>query len=121
MTCSSSSMMLMTATSLQPLFNYAAANVGRVKLLIVFRRYGVEHIRAQASSYSFSGDRLSVIDVPPLSKEESESLARQVLEHLGGPMELAASIAHLTQDCSLATVVGGSDLHEAPSCAASFA
>lgn len=91
---------------LQPLFNFAAAKGSGVKLLIVTRRYGVEHIRAQASSYSFSGDRLKVIDVPPLSKEESESLARQVLEHLDGPVELASDIARLTHDCPLATVVG---------------
>lgn len=91
---------------LQPLFNHAAANPSTVKLLIVARRYGVEHIRAQASSYSFSGDRLREIDLLPLSKEDSESLARQVLEHLGGPVELAADIARLTHDCPLATVVG---------------
>jgi hypothetical protein len=49
---------------------------------------------------------LAHIDVPPLSLEDAEALARQVLETLGGPAAVAKDIARLTHDCPLATVVG---------------
>ena len=42
----------------------------------------------------------------PLSKEEAEELAKQVLRKEKGPLQAAKDIAILTYDCPLATVVG---------------
>jgi transcriptional regulator with XRE-family HTH domain len=91
---------------LQPLFEHAALDSGQTKILIATRPYGVSHIKAQASSYSFVDGNLNSIDIPPLSKEASESLARHVLEQLNGPVDMARQIAKLTYGCTLATVVG---------------
>jgi transcriptional regulator with XRE-family HTH domain len=91
---------------LQVLFAHAAAMGSHVKLLISARRYGVEHIKAQAGSYSFSGSNLKHVDLPELSLKDAEELATQVLAELGGPITAAADIAKFTLDCPLATVIG---------------
>lgn len=88
------------------LFSYAATFPERVKLLIVTRPYGFEHLKAQAATFSFAGQGFARFDVEPLSKEETESLAEQVLRSRGAPVEYAPLLAEFTRDCPLATVIG---------------
>jgi transcriptional regulator with XRE-family HTH domain len=92
-------------SDLQVLFDYAASNAERTRLLLVFRRYGSKHIKAQASGYSFTGNRAAEIDLPALSKTDSEKLALQVLARHSGTLGAAKDIARLTFDCPLATVI----------------
>jgi len=89
------------------LFSYAATHPERVKLLIVARTYGFDHIKAQAASFSFAGPGFARFSVEPLTKEDTESLAEQVLRSRGAPLELAPLLAEFTRDCPLATVIGG--------------
>lgn len=89
------------------LFSYAATHPERVKLLIVARTYGFDHIKAQAASYSFAEPGFARFSVEPLSKAETESLAEQVLRSRGAPVEFAPPLAEFTRDCPLATVIGG--------------
>ncbi|WP_316176348.1 helix-turn-helix domain-containing protein [Bradyrhizobium sp. SZCCHNRI1073] len=93
-------------TDLQILFQYAADPSNRAKLVLSFRPYGLDHIKAQASNFSLVGDALKEITLDRLTSEESEQLAAQVLTKHGGPLSAATSIARLTRDCPLATVVG---------------
>ncbi|WP_454619671.1 P-loop NTPase [Bradyrhizobium cenepequi] len=91
-------------TDLPLLLQYAATRE-RVRLVLALRPYGVEHLKAQAGSFALA-DALHEIVLKPLTKLESEDLARQVLMNEKGPLETARDIADLTYDCPLATVVG---------------
>ena len=49
---------------------------------------------------------MSEVALPALRLAQATELARQALEKFGGPASEAGSIARLTLDCSLATVIG---------------
>jgi transcriptional regulator with XRE-family HTH domain len=93
-------------TNLQILFQYAADPSNKTKLVLSFRPYGLDHIKAQACNFSLVGDALRQIRLERLTLEESEQLATQVLTKHGGQLSTAKDIARLTRDCPLATVVG---------------
>lgn len=93
-------------TDLQILFQYAADPSNRARLVLSFRPYGLDHIKAQASTFSLIGPPLREIALERLTLPESEELATQVLEKHGGPLSAAKDIARLTRDCPLTTVVG---------------
>ncbi|UWU66095.1 helix-turn-helix domain-containing protein [Bradyrhizobium sp. NC92] len=93
-------------TDLKILFQYAADPSNKAKVVLSFRPYGLDHIKAQASNFSLVGEALREITLERLTSEESEQLAAQVLTKHGGPISAAKSIARLTRDCPLATVVG---------------
>ncbi|WP_426435623.1 helix-turn-helix domain-containing protein [Bradyrhizobium genosp. P] len=93
-------------SDLQILFQYAADPSNKTKLVLSFRPYGLDHIKAQASTFSLVGEALRQIALKRLTPEESEQLATQVLAKHGGELSTAKDIARLTRDCPLATVVG---------------
>jgi len=93
-------------SDLQILFQYAADRSNRAKLFLSFRPYGLDHIKAQACTFSLIGPPLREIALERLTLAESEQLASQVLKKHGGPLSAAKDIARLTRDCPLATVVG---------------
>jgi transcriptional regulator with XRE-family HTH domain len=91
---------------LQMLFQYAADPSNKARLVLAFRPYGLNRIKAQASNFSLVGPRLKDVVLQPLTLEETTQLATQVLEKHSGPVSAATNIARLTLDCPLATVVG---------------
>jgi transcriptional regulator with XRE-family HTH domain len=93
-------------TDLDLLFQFAAMPENNAVLLLAFRPYGLDYLKAQASSFSLAGPSVREIRVEPLSPDEATALARQVLEQHSGPTELAKHIGRLTRDCPLATVAG---------------
>jgi transcriptional regulator with XRE-family HTH domain len=93
-------------TDLQLLFQYAADPSNKTRLVLAFRPYGLDPIKAQASNFSLVGPVLKAIVLNPLTLEETEQLATQVLTKHSGPLSTAKDIARLTRDCPLATVVG---------------
>lgn len=93
-------------SDLQLLFQYAADPANNARLVLSFRPYGLDHIKAQASHFSLIGPALKEIILKPLTLEETEQLATQVLKKHSGPLSAARDIARLTRDCPLATVVG---------------
>ncbi|AVT77538.1 hypothetical protein RPPS3_34760 [Rhodopseudomonas palustris] len=88
------------------LFQYAAAPSNEARLLLALRPYGLTYLESQASTFSLVGDKVRRVNLAPLSLEETEELAKQVLAKYSGPEGLAKSIAAVTRDCPLATVVG---------------
>lgn len=93
-------------SDLQLLFQYAADPSAKAKLVLSFRPYGLDHIKAQASIFSLIGPSLREIALERLTQADSEQLASQVLKKHGGPISAAKDIARLTRDCPLATLVG---------------
>jgi transcriptional regulator with XRE-family HTH domain len=93
-------------TDLQLLFQYAADPSNNARLVLAFRPYGLNRIKAQASNFSLIGPALREIALKPLTLAETEQLATQVLKKYSGPLRVAKDIARLTRDCPLATVVG---------------
>lgn len=93
-------------SDLQILFQYAADPSNKARLVLSLRPYGLDHIKAQASTFSLIGPPLREIALERLTLAESEQLATQVLKKHGGPLSAAKDIARLTRDCPLATVVG---------------
>lgn len=91
---------------LQLLFQYVAVPAHKAKLLLSFRPYGLSYIKAQASNFSLTGERISEVKLVPLNLEQAEQLATQVLQKFDGPVHAAKDIARLTLDCPLATVIG---------------
>jgi len=88
------------------LFQYVAAPENNTRLLLSLRPYGRDYIKLQAANFALAGTSMSEVALPPLSLKQATELARQALERFGGPIHEAESIARLTLDCSLATVVG---------------
>lgn len=89
---------------LPPLFQYVATR-DNVKLVLALRPYGGESLKAQLGNFSLI-DVAKEIKLEPLTKQDAEELAKQVLTKEGGPLQAAKDIANLTYDCPLATVVG---------------
>jgi transcriptional regulator with XRE-family HTH domain len=90
---------------LQLLFKYTAIYTNTT-LLLSFRPYGLDYIKAQAGKFALSGERISEIKLKPLTLQEAKQLATQVLEAFDGPVWTAKDIARLTLDCPLFTVIG---------------
>ena len=88
------------------LFQFIASTSSPTKLLLAFRPYGLDRIKAQASTFSLVGDAVAEVALPALSLADAEQLATQVLKKHSGPMEIAKDIARLTLDCPLAIVIG---------------
>ena len=88
------------------LFQHVGGATNNTKLLLSFRPYGLDHIKAQASGFSLVGSSVAEVKLVPLTLEESEKLAIQVLKTYSAPLGSAKDIARLTRDCPLATVVG---------------
>jgi transcriptional regulator with XRE-family HTH domain len=91
-------------TDLPLLFQFTATS-DNVRLVLALRPYGLIQLKAQASSFSLV-EATRELKLQPLTKQEAEDLAKQVLEKEKGPLEVAKDIANLTYDCPLATVVG---------------
>lgn len=90
---------------LAPLFQFVAIKANNARLVLATRPYGLPLVKNQAASFSLVNERTAVIELEPLTIEQSEALAVQVLEQFSGPVNLAKQIARLTRDCSLATVI----------------
>jgi len=91
-------------SDLSLLFQFAATH-SNVKLLLALRPYGLTNLKGQAALFSLLNDAKELA-LGPLSREQAESLAKQVLDREKGPVQAAEDIARLTYDCPLATVVG---------------
>lgn len=91
-------------TDLPLLFQFAAAK-RNVRLVLALRPYGLDHLKAQASNFSLV-EAAKEVKLEPLTKQDAEELAKQVLKRENGPLQVAKDIAALTYDCPLATVVG---------------
>lgn len=90
---------------LQLLFQYASNPKNNATLLLSFRPYGLDYIKAQASNFSVVGKHISEIKLNSLSLEQTTQLAEQVLDAFGGDLNAAKDIARFTLDCPLATVI----------------
>ena len=88
------------------LFQYVASTPNPTKLLLAFRPYGLDGIKAQASAFSLIGPPVKEVALAPLTLADAEALATEVLQKRSGPPEAAKDIARLTLDCPLATVIG---------------
>jgi transcriptional regulator with XRE-family HTH domain len=88
------------------LFQYVAAPQSNARLLLSLRPYGRDYVKLQAANFALAGTYMSEVTLQALSLRQATELARQALERFGGPIGEAESIALLTLDCSLATVIG---------------
>ena len=88
------------------LFQYVAAPENHTRLVLSLRPYGRDYIKFQAANFALAGEVMAEVALPPLSLAQATELARQVLERFSGPIGEAETIARLTLDCSLATVIG---------------
>lgn len=93
-------------TDLGLLFQFVANPANAITLLLAFRPYGFDYIKAQATSFALSSKCIREVKLSSLSLEDAAKLAGQVLERQGGPVSIAEDIARLTRDCTLATVLG---------------
>lgn len=91
---------------LQLLFQYASILANDTTLLLSFRPYGLDYIKAQASNFALVGECVSETKLNPLNLEQAAQLAEQVLKAFGGALRAAKDIARFTLDCPLATVIG---------------
>lgn len=88
------------------LFQYASAPANEAIVLLSFRPYGLDYIKAQASNFALADSRIFEKKFEPLKLEQATQLATQVLKEYDGPVNAAKDIARLTLDCPLATVIG---------------
>jgi hypothetical protein len=88
-----------------PLLFQFAATTDKVRLILALRPYGLDHLKSQAANFSLV-EATKEVKLEPLTKQEAEELAKQVLKKKKGPLQAAKDIANLTYDCPLATVVG---------------
>jgi transcriptional regulator with XRE-family HTH domain len=92
-------------SDLQLLFQHTAISTNTT-LLLSFRPYGLDYIKAQVGNFALSDEQISEIKLEPLTLKEAKQLATQVLEAFDGPVWAAEDIARLTLDCPLFTVIG---------------
>ena len=93
-------------SDLPSLFQYVAGPHAKTKLLLAVRPYGLDYVKMQAGRFALTDDSMCVVSLRPLDLSQAKALALQVLEKFGGSPDSAESIARLTRDCPLATVVG---------------
>lgn len=92
-------------SDLQSVFEFAAVNRDRVRIIVSTRPYGYDRHHQQALRLSLLPTDLAAVELSPLSLAEAELLAKQVLASQPHPDGPAREIARLTYDCPLATVV----------------
>ena len=89
------------------LFHFVAVPENRARLLLSVRPYGRDYIKFEAGNLALTGAScMAEVALQPLSLEHATELARRALERFGGPTNEAETIARLTRDCLLATVIG---------------
>jgi len=88
------------------LFQYVAVPKNNARLVLSLRTYGRDYIKFQAANFALAGASMSEVALPVLRLAQATELAREALQRFGGPTNEAESIARLTLDCSLATVIG---------------
>jgi transcriptional regulator with XRE-family HTH domain len=88
------------------LFQYVASPENNARLVLSLRTYGRDYIKFQAAPFALTGTSMSEVALPMLGLAQATELARQALQRFGGPINEAESVARLTLDCSLATVIG---------------
>lgn len=93
-------------SDLGALFEHVAVEQGNTKLLVALRPYGLDFLRKQAANFPLAAEQVCTVELKPLSLDDAEALASQVLSKRGGPTDAARAIAKLTLDCPLATVLG---------------
>jgi transcriptional regulator with XRE-family HTH domain len=92
-------------SDLPVLFQHIAARTNS-RLVLVFRPYGRDYIKFQASNFGLVGDCVAELKLQALDISQATALAHQVLERFNGPVGEAETIARFTLDCPLATVIG---------------
>jgi transcriptional regulator with XRE-family HTH domain len=93
-------------SNLQLLFQYVAASANKAKLLLAFRPYGLDYLKAQASCFALSGEHIAETQLNPFTIKQATELASLVLREMKSPESAAENIARLTLDCPLAIVIG---------------
>ena len=93
-------------SDLPVLFQYVAVPKNNARLVLSLRTYGRDYIKSQAANFALAGASMSEVALPALRLAQATELAREALQRFGGPIDEAQSIARLTLDCSLATVIG---------------
>ena len=88
------------------LFQRAATPHSKIKLLLLLRPYAQDLLIERASRSSLSGDAVKTVNLDPFTTPQATELAKEVLAQSGGLPVLADSIARITYDCPLATVIG---------------
>ena len=91
---------------LQLLFQYTSIPTHSTTIFLSFRPYGLDYITAQASNFALTDTRLMEVRLDHLAFDQVKQLATQVLKAFNGQVSAAKDIAHLTRDCTLATVIG---------------
>lgn len=87
------------------LLRYVAVPSNRCRLLLSLRPYGLDSIRRQAAVLSLTGPHVVSVSMVAPKLEEAISLAEQVLRHEDGPIHMAKTIASLTHESPLFTVL----------------
>lgn len=90
------------------LFQFVATTANNAKLLLALRPYGLDVIKQQAAAFSLFDPRIAAVDLNGLSLEQATELAEKVLAKFDGDRKAARSIASLTLECPLITVMGAS-------------
>jgi transcriptional regulator with XRE-family HTH domain len=93
-------------SDLPVLFQFVAVPKNNARLVLSLRTYGRDYIKFQAANFALAGASMSEVALPALRLAQATELAREALQRFGGPVNEAQSIARLTLDCSLATVIG---------------
>ncbi|MFH1543235.1 MAG: helix-turn-helix domain-containing protein [Patescibacteria group bacterium] len=77
----------------------------KCKLMLSTRPYGLEKIKASIFSSAIATGEELILNIESLTKKEAEILAKEVLRENNGPEDLAITIAKLSKDCPLITVI----------------
>ncbi|MBI2205830.1 MAG: helix-turn-helix domain-containing protein, partial [Candidatus Rokubacteria bacterium] len=77
-----------------------------IRLLITTRPYAAQLIRSEARHNGLHADENGSVILQPLTVDQAESVAREILHDRKGPVGLARQIAWLTRGSPLALVVG---------------
>ncbi len=93
-------------SNLDQLFQFAAVPENNTTLLLASRPYGIDFVKTQASPFILLDSQVAELRIEKLTLAESTQLAIQVLEEFHGSLQQAESIASMTVDCPLATVIG---------------
>ena len=62
-------------TGTAPVLQFAAVPQNKATLLLAFRPYGLDYIKAQASGFSLAGELVREVKLEPLTLEEATRLA----------------------------------------------
>ncbi len=77
-----------------------------VRVLVTARPYAAQLIRSDVIHGGFRVVDDAIVTLEPLTVEQAESVAREILKDRKGPVRLARDIARVTRGSSLALVVG---------------